>query len=54
MNEPESSTQPKPPSSRLPSYRAPAVVFEAALEAQAGSPLGGPLNQDPLSLTNEP
>ncbi len=41
------STQPRP-------YDPPAVVYEAALEVRAGSPLGVDLNLDPLKLTDGP
>lgn len=54
MAELELGTLPRPAVLRSRPYCAPAVVFEAALEAQAGSPLGGTLSPDLLRLTDEP
>lgn len=54
MTERRIGPQSAPIPSLLRPYDPPAVVYEAALEVRAGSPLGVDLNLDPLKLTDGP
>lgn len=54
MPKPEVNAHPKLTEARPRRYGAPAVVYEAALEAQAGSPLGEDLGHDLLQLMDKP